>query len=351
MSPVISTQRLELIPATPDLLAAALEAPAALEAALNARVPPSWPPEFLDPPALEFTRDRLAETPGDGTWWMYFIVLPAGRNERVLIGTAGYKGPPAADGTVEIGYGIVTEHQRRGYASEAARGLVARAFREAGVRRVIAETLPELAPSIGVLRKCGFELIGEGSEPGVIRFELTRAGYDRKDTMEPQVAPLHAMLELNTDLLLNCLDGLSDEEALQRLERGGNTIAFLAAHLTDTRHFLANRLGHPLANPLQRYLAEASSIEDIVEWPTLAEQREWWRTVSRHLCEVVARRTAEELRRAGGHRFPIEDPTEVGLIAFLAQHDSYHIGQVAFIRRQLGKPAMSYTRGTRSDVR
>jgi hypothetical protein len=27
------------------------------------------------------------------------------------------------------------------------------------------------------LEKCGFRLIGEGSEPGVIRFELTRAGW------------------------------------------------------------------------------------------------------------------------------------------------------------------------------
>ena len=161
--------------------------------------------------------------------------------------------------------------------------------------------------------------------------------------MEPQVAPLHAILKLNTDLLLNCLDGLLDEEARQRLEGGGNTIAFLAAHLTDTRHFLANRLGHPLANPLSRYLAEASSIDDIVEWPTLLEQREWWLAVSRHLCDVVAGRTAEELARQV-HRFPMDDTTELGLIAFLTQHDSYHIGQMAFLRRQLGKPAMSYAR-------
>jgi RimJ/RimL family protein N-acetyltransferase len=176
---MIRTERLELIPATPDLLAAALEEPAALGAGLGARVPPSWPPEFLDSPALEFTRDRLAEAPQHGAWWMYFIVLPAA-GDRVLIGTAGYKGPPA-DGTVEIGYGIVTSHQRRGYASEATRGLVARAFRMPEVQRVIAETLPELTPSIGVLRKCRFELTGEGSEPGVIRFELTRAAYQADD--------------------------------------------------------------------------------------------------------------------------------------------------------------------------
>ena len=165
--------------------------------------------------------------------------------------------------------------------------------------------------------------------------------------MDPQVAPLHAILELNTDLLLNCLDGLSDEEARRRLAGGGNTIAFLAAHLTDTRHFLAHRLGHPVANPLSRYLAEASSIDDIVEWPTLSEQRDWWRSVSRHLADVMAARTPEDLRRPNVHRFPVGDASELGMIAFLAQHDSYHIGQMGFLRRQLGKPSMAYTRGAR----
>ena len=174
---MIRTERLELIPATPDLLAAALGSPAALGAGLGAQVPSSWPPEFLDPPALEFTRDRLADAPHDGGWWMYFLVLPAGSADRVLVGTVGYKGPPL-EGTVEIGYGIVTDHQRQGYASEAVRGLLARAFRVPEVQRVIAETLPHLTPSIGVLRKCGFELTGEGSELGVIRFELTRAAYE-----------------------------------------------------------------------------------------------------------------------------------------------------------------------------
>jgi uncharacterized damage-inducible protein DinB len=166
--------------------------------------------------------------------------------------------------------------------------------------------------------------------------------------MDPQVASLHAILELNTDLLLNCLDGVSDEEAHRRLTGGGNTLAFLAAHLTDSRHFLAGRLGHPLANPLSRYLAKASSIEDIVEWPTLDEQRTWWRAIGRHLGAVVAARTAEELRRADVHRFPMEDSSELGLLGFLVQHDSYHVGQMAFLRRQLGKPAMAYARGARA---
>ena len=63
--------------------------------------------------------------------------------------------------------------------SEAVRGLLARAFGLPAVERVIAETLPGLTPSLGVLRECGFRPAGEGSEPGVIRFELTRAEYTR----------------------------------------------------------------------------------------------------------------------------------------------------------------------------
>jgi uncharacterized damage-inducible protein DinB len=168
--------------------------------------------------------------------------------------------------------------------------------------------------------------------------------------MDPRVAPLAAVFELNTDLLLNCLDGLSQAEAQRRLDGGGNSIIFLAAHLTDTRHFLLGRLGHPLPNPLSRYLADAQSIEDIGEWPALEEVRRAWLAVSVRLSEVMGELDAETIERPGAHRFPVPDPTPLGMLAFLAQHDSYHVGQAAFIRRQLGKPAMTYTRRTAAAV-
>lgn len=176
---MIVTDRLELIPATAELTQAALDGQRALAATLGASVPATWPPQFLDPPALEFTLKRLREGPEQAGWWLHFLVLPQGEGGRLLIGSAGYKGPPSPDGMVEIGYGIVGDQQRRGYASEAARGLLAHAFAYPAVHKVIAETLPELTRSIGVLTRCGFHLIGEGSEPGVIRFELTRAEYFR----------------------------------------------------------------------------------------------------------------------------------------------------------------------------
>jgi RimJ/RimL family protein N-acetyltransferase len=119
----------------------------------------------------------MAEGSAHPGWWLYFVVLRHGEAGRTLIGSAGYKGPASADGTVEVGYGIVRDQHRQGYASEAVRGLLARAFAAPAVTRVIAETYPELAGSIAVLRKCAFRFVGDGSEPGVIRFELTRTEY------------------------------------------------------------------------------------------------------------------------------------------------------------------------------
>jgi RimJ/RimL family protein N-acetyltransferase len=185
----ITTQRLTLVPGTPELGRAELRSLAELAARLGARVPAGWPPDLYDTPAIEYSVAQLDRDPEQAGWSFYYFVL---RDERaaapVLVGAGGYKGKPTAEGTVEIGYSIVAGYQRRGLATEAAAALVAHAFRDSRVHRVIAETLPELAPSIGVLRKNGFRLVGEGSEPGVIRFELTRREYERRATTSPTEA-------------------------------------------------------------------------------------------------------------------------------------------------------------------
>lgn len=162
--------------------------------------------------------------------------------------------------------------------------------------------------------------------------------------MDPQIRPLAALYDLNSDLLLNCLDGLSDAEAQQRLAAGGNSVSFLAAHLVDSRHFLVTRLERPLPNPLGRHLADVRSIDEIRESPPLEEIRAAWKAISNHLQEVLENLTSEELAQPNAHRFPLGDNTRIGLIGFLFQHDSYHLGQIAFLRRQLGKPPMSYAR-------
>ena len=172
---VIVTPRLDLVSATPSLLHAAIDGNTRLANVLDALVPDTWPHEFMDEAALRFVLRRLEEHTGDMGWWLNFVVLREDHG-RTLIGSAGYKGPPV-NGMVEVGYGIVADRRRQGYASEAVRGLLRNAFARSDVDRVIAETYPSLIGSIGVLEHCGFHGIPGGSEPGVIRFEITRSEY------------------------------------------------------------------------------------------------------------------------------------------------------------------------------
>src|SRR5438270_314905 len=173
---MLAAPRLDFIATSVSTLEAALVSSTALAHALSVQVPSTWPPEFLDADALVFMRNRLVEYPHENAWWMYFLVM---REPRVLLGTGAYKGPPDATGTVEIGYGIVAEQRRRGFAAEAARTLIAHAFAQPGVTRVIAETFPELVGSIAVMQRCGMRRVEGGSEPGVIRFAITRDDFAR----------------------------------------------------------------------------------------------------------------------------------------------------------------------------
>jgi [ribosomal protein S5]-alanine N-acetyltransferase len=87
------------------------------------------------------------------------------RDSGAVIGSCGYKGPPSPDGMVEIAYGVDADYQGHGYATEAARALVAHAFATGRVRVVRAHTRPEANASTRVLTKCGFEWKGEVMDP------------------------------------------------------------------------------------------------------------------------------------------------------------------------------------------
>lgn len=87
------------------------------------------------------------------------------RAERVVIGTGGYKGPPDADGMVEIAYGVAPGYQGRGYATEAAQVLMDYAISTGRVRTVRAHTLAQVNASTRVLEKCGFKCLGEVTDP------------------------------------------------------------------------------------------------------------------------------------------------------------------------------------------
>jgi deoxyribose-phosphate aldolase len=109
---------------------------------------------------------------------------------------------------------------------------------------------------------------------------------------DARVAPLLTALTLHTRLYANCLAGMSDEAASQRPSAQTNSAAFIAAHVADSRFFLAAVVGVTPANPLAERLAGAATrVCTVAGFPlgaTLAEVKaiEAARAIADGACEV-----------------------------------------------------------------
>lgn len=155
--PVIHTARLELLPATPELLEALLARDLARAEALSgALIPPAWVEQAAG--YLHLRLGELQADPARQRWLDRLIVL---RDEgRPLVGHVGFHGPPDDRGVLEVGYRVLEAHRGQGVASEAVKGLLDWAFWAAGVTTFRASIAPGNGPSLRLAARLGFQQVG-----------------------------------------------------------------------------------------------------------------------------------------------------------------------------------------------
>ncbi|MFN2483533.1 MAG: GNAT family N-acetyltransferase [Candidatus Limnocylindria bacterium] len=157
VSPLIETDRLKLVWLDEGALAAIVRGDRdAVERAIGAEISEEWVDEARALCALRL--DQMRRVPADAAWLLRAVVLTEARS---AIGQAGFHGAPGINGleaadAVELGYSILAGCRGRGYATEAARGLMDWAASDSRVRRVLASTAPTNAASIRVVQKLGF---------------------------------------------------------------------------------------------------------------------------------------------------------------------------------------------------
>ena len=160
--------------------------------------------------------------------------------------------------------------------------------------------------------------------------------------MNGQVAPLNEMLKLSTRLFINALEGVDDDAARVRPTSDTNNMAFVALHVLDARAYLARFLGLDLRHPFTG-LEEVNTIDDMADYPTVEDILSSWREVSELLHERLPALSSEDIAKESPQEFPVEDSSVLGGLAFLVLHESFHIGQLAFLRKYLGLSSMSYS--------
>jgi RimJ/RimL family protein N-acetyltransferase len=157
----------------------------------NRTAPVPLPAVFVTPGWIGTWRFRSAQVREDPTvadWITGAVWDTAG--ERV-VGKAGFHAPPDADGMVEVGYAVVPELRRRGYARAALEVLLERAAREPTVHVVRASVSPDNAASLALITQYGFVPVGQqwDDEDGLETIHELRFGASARRKNWPHTGP------------------------------------------------------------------------------------------------------------------------------------------------------------------
>lgn len=156
---MIETERLYLIPLTAHQLRLLMKNISALEKELNC----GYRADPMEGAFLNMVKNQLESTekdPGHALFHsLWFIVR---KTDRVVVGTADFKGLPDADGNVEIGYGLAREFEHHGYMTETVQAMCRWGSRQERVSHIIAETERSNIPSQHILKRCGFSQYKQG---------------------------------------------------------------------------------------------------------------------------------------------------------------------------------------------
>jgi [ribosomal protein S5]-alanine N-acetyltransferase len=151
---IVQTERLEIIPLTPNQLKLWIEDIPTLEKELNC----TYKAEPMEGFFLEIVKGQYEITqkdPNNYLWHSFFFLIR--KDDRVVVGSADFKDIPNENGEVEIGYGLGKEFEHNGYMTEAVKAMCEWALKQNCVTNVIAETELEGLASQKILERCGFK--------------------------------------------------------------------------------------------------------------------------------------------------------------------------------------------------
>lgn len=122
---------------------------------------------------------------------------------------------------------------------------------------------------------------------------------------------------------------------------GGNHATWLITHMASSRRSVARSLGADLPKAAWEGLAGfKAELQPASAFPPAVEILEDFKSTGSTICQRLAEATPEVLDGSLDHPLP-DGTTRVGDAAgFFYMHEAYHLGQIGYLRRLMGKVGM-----------
>jgi uncharacterized damage-inducible protein DinB len=148
------------------------------------------------------------------------------------------------------------------------------------------------------------------------------------------ISPIRRIFRTNEFFYSKSFEGISDADLLRRVAECANPLIWVAGHMADTRFVVLKALGEAAVSPWGDLFGRGSCVGD--EYPSIAEILSTMSSVSERMNAALVAVDEERLwGQPSGIGLP-NTKTLMDELSFLAWHESYHLGQLAYIRKALG---------------
>lgn len=154
-------------------------------------------------------------------------------------------------------------------------------------------------------------------------------------TRRTMVTPIDIIFAANDILASQALAGLTAEQLWKCPTDRNNPMLWVAAHLVQTRTELLALLGDPFDTGWGDRFTRGATLGDPDSYPPREEVERTMGEVSARLHARLAELDDTQLAQPASMPAPGAS-TVADQIAGFAFHDSYHVGQMGFIRKALG---------------
>ena len=154
--------------------------------------------------------------------------------------------------------------------------------------------------------------------------------------MHPTLAHIAGMYQINQSLVDKSL-GLVEKSALDaRPMDKANSYSFILGHITGARYEVAELLGVKEDFPYARLYNRGVEPRDPSEYPSVDKLKKHFDDISSKINARLPEITEGDLKKPAPWQPPNMENTVGGVIAFLQFHETYHVGQLAYLQRLHG---------------
>ena len=142
---------------------------------------------------------------------------------------------------------------------------------------------------------------------------------------------------MHSQLFHNAMQGISEEDALKRIDNKTNHLIWMVGNLVNCRFWVGNLLGIEEKDPFEDLFKEGRALDENLKYPSLEELMKNFAEISPKTYHKLLEASDGDLEKKFefSMEIPFIKPTVLNMIGMCIGREDYLLGQIGLMRKLL----------------